>query len=49
MWADALALFREALALRPDDRPSRTLAQRCLEHEAAPPESWDGVFEQRFK
>jgi adenylate cyclase len=49
MWADALALFREALTLRPDDKPSRTLAQRCLEYEAAPPAAWDGVFEQRFK
>jgi adenylate cyclase len=49
MWADALVLFREARAVRPEDGPSRALAQRCLEYEAAPPEAWDGVFEQRFK
>lgn len=49
MWVDALVLFREARAVRPEDGPSRALAQRCLEYEAAPPEAWDGVFDQRFK
>ena len=49
MWIDAVGLFREAQALRPEDRPSRALAQRCLEYEAHPPEAWDGVFAQQFK
>ena len=49
MWRDALSLFRKAQALRGEDRPSKVLAQRCLEYEATPPEPWDGVFEQRFK
>jgi adenylate cyclase len=48
-WADALVLFREARAVRPDDGPARALAGRCLEYEATPPEAWDGVFDQRFK
>ncbi len=48
-WADALVLFREARAVRPDDGPSRALAERCLEYDATPPEAWDGVFAQRFK
>jgi adenylate cyclase len=49
MWADALVHFRQALALRPQDGPSRTMAQRCLEYEAHPPEPWDGVFDQLVK
>jgi adenylate cyclase len=49
MWAEALALFRQALALRPQDGPSRAMAQRCLEYEAHPPEPWDGVFDQLVK
>ncbi len=49
MWADALTLFREALTLRPEDGPSRALAQRCVQYTAAPPERWDGVFDQQFK
>jgi adenylate cyclase len=49
MWMEALALFREVLALRPDDGPARALAQRCLAYEANPPETWDGVYEQLFK
>jgi adenylate cyclase len=48
-WTDAHALFRHALSFRPEDGPSRTLAERCLALEAAPPRAWDGVFEQQFK
>ena len=48
-WAEALARFREALTLRPQDGPARALAQRCLAYEGAPPEPWDGVFDQRVK
>jgi adenylate cyclase len=49
MWADALALFRQALALRPEDGPSRVLAERCVALAASPPEAWDGIFEQQVK
>jgi adenylate cyclase len=49
MWTEALALFHQALGLRPDDGPSRTLARRCREYRDAPPEPWDGVFDQQFK
>ena len=49
MWTEALALFHQALRLRPDDGPSRTLARRCLEYRDTPPEPWDGVFAQQFK
>ena len=51
MWVDALAILRQALTLRPDDGPSRTLTLtlRCVEYEAKPPEPWDGVFDQQVK
>jgi adenylate cyclase len=49
MWTEALALFHQVLRLRPDDGPSRTLARRCLEYRDAPPEPWDGVFDQQYK
>jgi adenylate cyclase len=49
MWTEALGLFHQALRLRPDDGPSRTLARRCLEYRDTPPEPWDGVFDQQFK
>jgi adenylate cyclase len=48
-WAEALALFEQALAARPDDGPSRCMARRCLDYREAPPERWDGVFDQRVK
>ncbi|HEU4368804.1 MAG TPA: adenylate/guanylate cyclase domain-containing protein [Methylomirabilota bacterium] len=50
VWDDALALFREALTLWPADGAARTMASRCeLYQKTAPPEAWDGVFEQEFK
>jgi adenylate cyclase len=49
-WADALALFNEALALKPMDGPSRAMAGRCETYLRTPcPDDWDGVFDQLFK
>jgi adenylate cyclase len=49
-WAEALELFTEALAVRPSDGPSRTMAERCEGFLRTPcPEDWDGVFDQLFK
>jgi len=46
-WDEALALFEQALAIRPDDGPSRTMANRCRTYRKTPPaEPWDGAFEQ---
>ncbi len=46
-WDEALALFEQALAIRPDDGPSRTMANRCRAYRRTPPaETWDGAFEQ---
>ncbi len=50
LWDDALGLFTQCLALRPEDGPSRTMAERCQVYRAAPPpEDWDGVFDQLVK
>lgn len=44
-WAEAKALFHEALEHWPQDGPSRTLLERCGIYEVSPPpEGWDGVF-----
>jgi len=46
-WDEALAIFEQALAMWPDDGPSRTMAQRCRTYRRTPPaETWDGAFEQ---
>jgi adenylate cyclase len=43
---DALAGFREALAVDPDDGPSRTYVERCEHYAVAPPGAdWDGVWQ----
>ena len=36
LWDDALQLFAQCLALRPEDGPSRTMAERCRTQRAAP-------------
>jgi adenylate cyclase len=49
-WPEALALFREALELWPQDGAARTMAGRCEHYQkTAPPDGWDAVFEQEFK
>ena len=49
-WDEALWLFKESLALWPEDGPSRTMAERCqIYQKASPPEEWDSVFEALYK
>jgi adenylate cyclase len=49
-WPEALALFREALELWPQDGAASTMAGRCEHYQkTAPPDGWDAVFEQEFK
>jgi adenylate cyclase len=44
-WAKAVALFDRALAIRPDDGPSRLLAARSAQYRDQPPgKDWDGVY-----
>jgi adenylate cyclase len=49
-WQDAMELFRECLALRPEDGPSRVMGERCrIYQDAPPPEDWSGAFEHLTK
>jgi adenylate cyclase len=49
-WDKALEIFRQCLALWPQDGPSRLMEGRCLtfRHDP-PPEDWDGTFEHLTK
>jgi adenylate cyclase len=50
LWDDALGRFTQCLALRPEDGPSRAMVERCqVYRDAAPPDDWDGVFDQLVK
>ena len=45
-WAEALAIFEQALAACPGDAPSRAMAHRCRAFRRAPPaEGWDGSYD----
>ena len=49
-WDDAEAAFRVALALTPDDGPSKVYVSRCAAHRNVPPPAdWDGVFQMETK
>lgn len=44
-WESAHDLFNQALALIPDDGPSKTLLGVMREHDFQAPEEWDGYRE----
>lgn len=49
-WAQAVEQFQKALALDPNDGPSRVFISRCEEYSDTPPPSgWDGVYEMKTK
>jgi adenylate cyclase len=49
-WDEALQLFKQSLMLWPEDGPSRTMTDRCLIYQKAPPpEDWGGVYEATHK
>jgi adenylate cyclase len=49
-WDAALDLFAQCLALRAEDGPAQTMADRCrIFREATPQKDWDGVFDQLVK
>lgn len=44
-WDDAIALFQDALALNPEDQPSRIYLQRCESFKQnPPPRDWNGTL-----
>lgn len=49
-WEDALACFDKALAIDPDDNPSKALRTRVLQYQQQPPpESWNGAYVRTSK
>lgn len=48
-WQEAGEAFARALAIDPDDGPSRIFAARCGYYRAHAPESWDGVHVMQHK
>lgn len=49
-FAKALEAFQEALAMDPEDGPSKVYVERCTFYlENPPPEDWDGVFVMKTK
>lgn len=43
-WQEAIGCFEAALALRPDDQPSRLYIDRCRGYQESPPgDDWSGV------
>ncbi len=49
-WDKAAAYFSKAIRIRPEDRPSRTMMERCRQYKADPPEeTWNGAFTMTTK
>ncbi|SDU36653.1 CHASE2 domain-containing protein [Desulfobacula phenolica] len=49
-WSTAIALFKKALSIFPEDKPSLTLLQRCRELNALPPsKNWNSAFKLTSK
>jgi adenylate cyclase len=49
-WDKAAAYFKKAVSLRPEDRASRTMVERCRRYKAdPPPETWNGAFTMTTK
>jgi adenylate cyclase len=49
-WEEAAGLFREALAINPQDGPSTLYIERCDQFRQNPPgDDWDGIFTMRTK
>lgn len=44
-WEAAIGYFQKALAITPEDTPSKTMLNRCHEFKMHPPAAhWDGSF-----
>jgi class 3 adenylate cyclase/CHASE2 domain-containing sensor protein len=49
-FEEAIAMFKQALALKEDDAPCLTLMHRCEHYlEAPPPKDWDGTYDLKEK
>jgi adenylate cyclase len=49
-WRLALGLFKKALTIKPDDKPSNLFIHRCTEYMKVPPgEEWTGIYKMKTK
>lgn len=49
-FQEAMAKFKKALEIKPDDGPSKLYVERCEAFiKDPPPEDWDGVFVMKTK
>ncbi len=49
-WDEAIAVFKQALEIDPEDGPSKTYIDRCEDFKVLPPhQPWDGVFVMKTK
>ena len=49
-WSEAMAKFKKAVEVKPDDGPSKLYIQRCEHFIDVPPAAdWDGVFTMTTK
>jgi adenylate cyclase len=49
-WDKAINFFKAALEITPDDGPSITMIERCMDFRNSPPaKKWDGSFSMSFK
>jgi len=49
-WEKAIALFKKAQSLFPEDKPIMTMLKRCLEYKSSPPPTnWNGAFKMASK
>lgn len=49
-WDVAIAQFKAALKIRPDDGPSKTMLARCAEYKVDPPATdWNGSYTMKTK
>ncbi|MBN1520025.1 MAG: hypothetical protein JW923_08045 [Spirochaetales bacterium] len=49
-FGEAAERFKAALAVDPEDKPSKVYVERCLQYVEDPPdEDWDGVYVMKHK
>lgn len=49
-WTEAIGFFRQALAMDPEDGPSKTFIERAQDYmRTPPPPSWDGIYRLTIK
>ncbi|MBS3808723.1 MAG: CHASE2 domain-containing protein [Desulfobacterales bacterium] len=49
-WQDAIGFFEQVLSIRPDDKPSLIMVERCRQYQTNPPDDkWNGAYSMANK